>query len=196
MKAPTLTVVAGPNGSGKSTVTNTYVVRGHYVNADEIQRHLQCSSLSAAQIAEATREQLLQEKEDFTIETVLSTERNLLLMARAKDLGYHVACVYVLTNDVAINIRRVAARVLAGEHDVPRDKIISRYQKAMMLFPRLFEVCDELYVYDNSPDRKDGEPSRILSFFHGKITLYPNETWSLEALEKLCNGKYQSPDIE
>lgn len=80
MKSPILMVMAGPNGSGKSTITSTYSPIGDYVNADEIQKHLGCTTLEAAKIAEATREYLLQEKKDFTFESVLSTPRNYELM--------------------------------------------------------------------------------------------------------------------
>ena len=48
-------------------------------------------------------------------------------MDRAKEKGYFVRCYYVLTADPAINVLRVKSRVAAGGHDVPEDKIISRY---------------------------------------------------------------------
>ena len=59
IKSPILMVMAGPNGSGKSTITAQYSPIGDYVNADEIERHIGCSTLEAAQISENTREYLL-----------------------------------------------------------------------------------------------------------------------------------------
>ncbi len=191
MKRPLLMVMAGPNGSGKSTVTKNIEVSGYYVNADDIQRQLSCSELEAAQIAEATREHLLSERADFTFETVASTDRNYKLMQRAKAAGYKVVCVYVLTNDYRINVRRVAARKRNGGHDVPPEKVVIRYGRAMKLFPWLFSICDELYVYDNSPERGEGAPSRILNCINGAVALYPNEIWSQEMLEALCAGSYE-----
>ena len=185
-----LLLVGGPNGSGKSTVTSIYPAVGYYINADEIQRHLGCTPLQAAQIAEDTREYMLAEHNDFTFESVLSTERNYNLMRRARDEGYKVICVYVLTADVEINISRVKSRVKNGGHDVPEDKIRARYQRAMRLFPVLFDVCDELYVYDNSFDRAQGEPSMIVKFQYGKLEIIPNSFWSSSMLENLCNGTY------
>jgi len=44
--------------------------------------------LDAAQIAEKMREDALEKGIDFTFETVLSTERNLDLLRRAKEKGY------------------------------------------------------------------------------------------------------------
>ena len=81
---PSILVIAGPNGSGKSTVTKGLPVIGLYVNADEIKKASKCSDLEAAQEAEMIRRALLEAGQDFTFETVLSTDRNLLLLEEAK----------------------------------------------------------------------------------------------------------------
>lgn len=83
-------VFAGPNGSGKSTITQMAKVRGEYINADDIKRTTLCTELEAAVKAEELREYMIQSKKDFTFETVLSTERNLILLQRAKEQGYFV----------------------------------------------------------------------------------------------------------
>lgn len=187
---PILMVMAGPNGSGKSTITNEYQPVGEYVNADDIQRYLNCTPLEAAKIAEATREFFLSQKVDFTFETVLSTEKNYLLMEKAKESGYTVICIYVLTVDPSINVSRVKSRVLNGGHDVPTEKIVNRYYRAMSLFPKIFSVCDECYVYDNSLERGQGDPTMILKWQYGKLELMPNSLWSIKKLESLCEGTY------
>ena len=125
---PSILVIAGPNGSGKSTVTKGLPVIGLYVNADEIKKASKCPDLEAAQEAEMIRQALLEARQDFTFETVLSTDRNLLLLEEAKKAGYQICAVFVLTKDSAINVRRVRNRVKMGGHDVPEDKIISRYE--------------------------------------------------------------------
>lgn len=187
---PVLMVMAGPNGSGKSTITEVYPVVGEYVNADDIQRYLKCTPLEAAQIAEATREYFLSQKADFTFETVLSTERNYLLMEKAKESGYTVICIYVLTVNPEINVSRVKSRARNGGHDVPSEKVIERYHRALSLFPKLFLLCDELYVYDNSLERNEGEPSMILKWQYGKLEVMPNTVWTMKDLEALCAGTY------
>ena len=134
IKKPEIVVFAGPNGSGKSTITN--LLRPPmlpYINADEIQRVLDCDNMEAAKIAENRREECLEKCKGFCFETVLSTDRNLKLLKRAKDAGFFIWCYYVLTADPQINVARVASRVSAGGHDVPTDKIISRYHKALSL---------------------------------------------------------------
>jgi len=88
VKKPEIVVFAGPNGSGKSTFTALLRPDMDYINADDIQASLKCSTIDAAQIAERQREEHLAKGEQFCFETVLSTERNLLLLQRAKQQGY------------------------------------------------------------------------------------------------------------
>ena len=108
---PSILVIAGPNGSGKSTVTKGLPVIGLYVNADEIKKAAKCSDLEAAQEAEIIRRALLKARQDFTFETVLSTERNLFLLEEAEKNGYQICAVFVLTKDSAVNVRRVRTPV-------------------------------------------------------------------------------------
>lgn len=189
---PTLLVYGGGNGAGKSTVTAFQQPSGHYVNADEIKTHLNCDDMEAAKIAEQTREWLLAQNESFTMESVLSTERNFNLMQRAREKGYHVCCIYMLTNDPKINKARVAARVEKGDHFVDPETIERRYWRAMTLIPRLFEVCDECYIIDNSLDRSEGKPTCIAAWVNGALELLPSLIWPPEKLGLLVIGKYTS----
>ena len=79
---PTLLVFAGPNGSGKSTITSGIDIIGDYINADLIQRDLNCSPLEAAKIATATREFFLTQNKNFTFETVLSTPEKISFLKK------------------------------------------------------------------------------------------------------------------
>lgn len=151
-KNPEIVVFADPNGSGKSTFLEILRPRMDYINADEIKKNLKCSDLEAAQIAERQRESCLQEKRDFCFETVLSTDRNLKLLRRAKMAGYFIRCYYVLTSDPRINIYRVKTRVMSGGHDVPEDKIYTRFWRAMKLVPEVVAVSDICHIYDNSEE--------------------------------------------
>jgi predicted ABC-type ATPase len=123
-----------------------------YINADEIQRVLGCSNQEAAFRAERQRKDCLKESRNFCFETVLSTDRNIKLLQEAKEKDYFIRCYYVLTVHPQINVYRVSSRVLAGGHDVPTDKIVSRYYKAMALVPELVSTCDICHIYDNSLD--------------------------------------------
>ena len=156
-KKPEIVVFAGPNGSGKSTFTELLKPPMDYINADEIKKNLKCSDIDAAKLAEQQREDHLNKMEEFCFETVMSTERNLNLLRRAKEKGYFIRCYYILTADPMINVYRVKLRVESGGHDVPEDKIISRYDRALELVKYVVEVSDLCHIYDNSEE----EPFRI-----------------------------------
>lgn len=181
IKLPEVMVFAGPNGSGKTTITRMAKTVGEYINADDIKKTTLCSDLEAAVKAEQLRKSMIAEKKDFTFETVLSTERNLLLLKKAKEQGYFVRGIYVLTANVDINVVRVSAREALGGHGVPEDKIRERYDKALALIPELVKVCDILHVYDNSE-----EPFRIFKKRKDIYFRWPNEYWDEAAIEKLC----------
>ena len=123
-RKPIVLAFAGPNGSGKSTVMRAIPIHGTYVNADDLKKEYNLTDLEAAVQAERIRNILLDSGMDFSFETVLSTERNLLLLKKAKECGYEVQCIYVLTCDENINVARVKSRYAAGGHDVPEDKAI------------------------------------------------------------------------
>ena len=182
--------VAGPNGSGKSTITSGINIIGDYVNADEIQKELKCSSMEAAIIAEKTRRYFVDNNLDFTFETVLSTTRNIELLNKAKDKGYYVIGIYVVTLNPNINLSRVKCRVSQGGHDVPKEKVVDRYFRAMRLIPQLFQICDELYFFDNSVEREEAEDILILESINGVIQAYPNRIWTKEMLYSLLSGSY------
>lgn len=67
--------------------------------------------------------------------------------------------------------------------NVPKEKILSRYDQALKLIPELLEVCDVCHIYDNSD-----EPARMFKkrkseyFLLGKPIL---EKSNLENLTKM-----------
>lgn len=117
-RKPEIVVFAGPNGSGKSTFTALLKPAMDYINADEIKKNLKCSDLETAELAERQRETHLRNMEEFCFETVMSTDRNINLLKRAKEKSYFIRCYYILTADPMINVFRVKERVKMGGHDV------------------------------------------------------------------------------
>ena len=183
---PRILVFAGPNGSGKSTITKGLPICGIYVNADEIKRVSHCSDLEAAQEAEQIRQMLLKSGKDFTFETVLSTARNLELLRQAKEQGYEIHAVFVLTNDPAINVQRVQHRANAGGHDVPKDKIVSRYEKSLLNLSQLVRIADHTWIIDNSEDT----PHLICEVVGQRVTIWETEQWSKASILRLLSTKY------
>ena len=179
-RIPIILVFAGPNGSGKTTIARRLPIVGTYVNADDIKAEYKLSDLEAAKHAESIRNSLLEKGVDFSFETVLSTDRNLRLLEKAKARGYEVQCVYVLTCDPNINVARIKARRAAGGHDVPEDKIRTRYHRALSLIPELMKICDKLLIYDNSD-----MPALIFSKDNATVEIYPSRLWPDSVIRKL-----------
>lgn len=184
-KKPEVVVFAGPNGSGKSTFTELLKPPMDYINADEIKKNLQCSDLEAAQFAEKQREKHVEQMKEFCFETVMSTERNLRLLEKAKEKGYFVRCYYILTADPVINIWRVKSRVASGGHDVPEEKIITRYDRALELVKELVKVCDVCHIYDNSRSK----PFRIFKKRKEESFYDECEDWLFEDIQALTSMK-------
>ena len=180
-KKPEVVVFAGPNGSGKSTFTQLLKPPIDYINADEIKKNLKCSDLEAAQLAERQREEHIEQMSEFCFETVLSTERNIKLLEKAKQKGYFIRCYYILTADPMINVLRVKSRVEAGGHDVPEEKVITRYDRALCLVKDLVQICDVCHIYDNSGNK----PFRILKKRKEQIYFDECADWYLEDIQAL-----------
>lgn len=181
---PIVLVFAGPNGSGKSTVTKGFDIIGEYINADDIKKQRNCSDLEAAQFATALREDAVKNKRDFTFETVLSSPRNVELLKNAKSFGYRIEVVFVLTSDPQINISRVAQRVKNGGHDVPKDKIISRYHKSLDNISAMLKIADIMWVVDNSTEKAE----LIIYSKDSEVSINETPYWNKDKIEKLIIG--------
>jgi len=154
---------AGPNGSGKSTIVKLKYEHHLYmpfINADNIAASEQLShiddnyerNIKAANMAKDMRENRLKRKKDFMFETVMSdvtsSNNKLDFLKRAKSEGAEINILYVLTRDKEINVQRVAKRVSEGGHNVPLEKIRTRYDKCLKVLPEVLETSDNAIVYD------------------------------------------------
>ena len=175
IRKPMVLVLAGPNGSGKSTIMQYFEKVGEYTNADDIVLSTGMDNFEAAKLVDEKRYNSISNKKDFTFETVLSSEYKMDILRKAKEEGYFIKCVFVLTVDPYINVARVEARVAQGGHNVEKDKIVSRYSKSLANIKELLELCDILHVYDNTI-----EPVRIIRKHKDDITIFDNELWSEE----------------
>lgn len=182
-EAPKTLVFAGPNGSGKTTVTKGISIIGEYINADEIKKVQCCTDLEAAQIATSLREKFIEENRDLTFETVLSTDRNVDLIKKAKDKGYKIEVIFILTNSADINVQRVKNRVKTGGHDVPEEKIRNRYTRSLNNISKILKIVDRLHIFDNSTQ----VPNLIVKVSGGVITYFENNEWSFDDITNLLN---------
>src|SRR5580698_3278338 len=169
-----LDLVVGPNGAGKSTFVRLTLApvlpRSSFVNADLIAQQrwpdeAEAHSYEAARIAAATREALIARREPFIAETVFSHPSKLELLRQSAAAGYYTA-VHVMLVPEVLAVARVSARVIAGGHDVPEEKIRQRYRRLWPLVADAIVLADTATVYDNS-HRKG--PMVVAEFSHGFV---------------------------
>lgn len=111
---------------------------------------LQVNSYFASVLSDLIRRQLLSRGESFTFETVMSSPDKVDLMCSAQRFGYRTYLYYVATEDPTVNIARVKHRVRAGGHDVPEDKIVSRYARSLDLLYEAVACTNRAFIFDNS----------------------------------------------
>jgi predicted ABC-type ATPase len=155
---PILLIVAGPNGSGKSTLTRKLredgLDFGVYINPDDIAATLEGSyderTARAQQIADDMRNQCLRDGISFSFETVMSHRSKIEFLERARSQGFENILYFVATELPSLNVARVAQRVALGGHDVPADRIVSRYHRSLALLPEAIEQCYRSVLFDNT----------------------------------------------
>lgn len=159
-KGPFLICLAGSNGSGKSTFHRRYLSATGYpfVNADDIAKKLggpideQLSRLAAA-IADETRCRLVDRRQSFVMETVLSDPagEKVAFLESARRAGFCVVLVFIGLESAQISRGRVMQRVLdESGHDVPDDRIDSRYPRTLENLRRARGRVDVALILDNS----------------------------------------------
>lgn len=153
----------------ESGLINNFFTKDQFLSAFKVNRNrLQLLDKShairfAQVIADFLRKRLLNEDKKFSFETVFSHPGKLDIMKEATRKGYKVYLYYVSTMSPEINKNRVKIRVSKGGHDVPDDKIESRYYKSLDLQYDAAQIAYQAYFFDNSKD--NGE---IKMFAHFK----------------------------
>jgi predicted ABC-type ATPase len=105
-----------------------------------------------AAIADFLREQLLACQISFSFETVMSHPSKVDFFGQARTSGYRTYLYFVATDSPNLNVLRIQNRVAQGEHDVPKDKIVDRYDRCLRLLPKAIAEAHRAYVFDNSGD--------------------------------------------
>jgi predicted ABC-type ATPase len=93
---------------------------------------------------------LIAEQASFGFETVMSHPSKIEFLAKARKHGYKVYLYFVCTGDPVINVERVKQRVREGGHDVPTDKITTRYWRSLELLSEAVQGTDRAYLFDSS----------------------------------------------
>lgn len=108
------------------------------------------NSYTASAVSAFLRQELMESRTSFTFETVMSSPDKVEELRRARSLGYRTYLYYVATKSADINISRVENRVSKGGHDVPKDKIVSRYSRSLALLYDAIRHSNRAYIWDNS----------------------------------------------
>lgn len=169
-----ITVLAGSNGAGKSSIGGALVRwgGGAYYNPDDETRAIlvanpaldlaQANGLAWARGLENLRNAIA-EGTDYAFETTLGGNTiTRLLIEGVESAGASLRIWYCGLTSPELHLERVRARVAAGGHDIPADKIRARYDSSRRNLLKLMPHLMDLQVFDNSfsADPRHGSPPR------------------------------------
>lgn len=122
------------------------------------------NSYVASLIADFIRHKLLEKKENFTFETVMSHSSKLSIIDIANKEKYRTYLYFVTTIDPKLNIERIKNRVKKGGHNVSPEKAIERFYRSISHLPEAIKRSYRAFVFDNTTSLK------LIGEFHkGKI---------------------------
>jgi len=153
-------IIAGPNGAGKTTFAREFLPREArcpaFVNADYIAAGLSpfdpdAAAIKAAKLMLSEIGAHVQREESFALETTLAGHRYAREIAAWRKAGYGVKLIFLSLCSVELAIRRVAARVVQGGHNIPEATIRRRYAAGWDNFNAVYKpLVDAWALYDNS----------------------------------------------
>jgi predicted ABC-type ATPase len=165
---PIVVALAGPNGAGKTTFYYAHLQPAglRFVNADLLARELNIDPYEAAAVATSIREELIRQRESFVFETVFSDPvgGKLSFLSDAAAAGYTVLLCFIGTSGPEVSEERVAMRVSQGGHDVPSDKLVSRYPRILKNLRKALRTLPHVWVFDNDDLRS---PFRLVAVCEG-----------------------------
>ena len=183
-------VLAGVNGAGKSSVTGAVLrAKGSaYFNPDEaalrIRNELGCSIEDANQYAWEEGKRLLEsairEGVSHAFESTLAGTSIPALLVEAASSGFEVRVWFVGLSTPEQHIARVRARVAAGGHDIPEEKIRERWDASRRNIIALMPYITELRIFDNSEERDSATgkipPPKLLLHWKSGHVVAPDPT--------------------
>ena len=179
-----LYIIAGCNGAGKTTASYTILPEildcREFVNADEIARGISPfqpdkAGIEAGRLMLKRIHKLAESGESFAFETTLSTKSYVHFIAKAKNLGYHISCLYFWLNSEELAISRVNNRVEEGGHSIPEEVIRRRYTRGLMnLFKLILPLVDDWLIVDNSGPGYKIVADKALK----KINIHDQKSWT------------------
>jgi len=169
-KSPTCLIIGGPNGAGKTTFAREFLPREggiiHFVNADLIAAGLSplkptLAALRAGRLVLTELDRLADAGLDFALESTLSGQAYHERIMRWKAWGYRIEMVYLRLDSPEIALKRIAARVKEGGHNVPAADVRRRFVRSWQNFYTVYRpLCDICWLYDAT-----SHPPRLLETY-------------------------------
>src|SRR5258708_22041177 len=149
---PILVALAGPNGAGKTTFYHSHLEAAglRLVNADVVARELNIDAYQAARLTAAIGEELVNQRESFVFETVFSDPvgDKISFFQGAIRRCYTIVLCFVGLSSPQISDECVAMRGSQGGHDVPFDKLHSRYPRILTYLKTTLAELPHVLVFD------------------------------------------------
>lgn len=182
MKRPVLFVLAGVNGAGKSSIGGHLLEQsGHsWFNPDDYAQELmaviecdqQQANAQAWQEGVRRLDAAIADQTNYAFETTLGGSTVPARIVSASST-HEVLMWYCGLASVDLHIARVRARVAAGGHDIPEDKIRERWKRSLENLIGLLPYLTHLRVYDNSAEAAAGkavpDPVLVAEWGDGKL---------------------------
>ena len=159
-RSPLCIVIAGPNGAGKTTFAKQFLPKDagilHFVNADLIANGLsplrpELAAVASARLVLGELARLTRARANFAFESTLSGKTYAARIKRWKADGYRIEMIFLHLPSPRLALRRIAARVKQGGHNVPRVDVLRRFGRSWKNFQTVYRpLADAWAVYDNS----------------------------------------------
>ena len=128
-------------------------------------------NLLAVVTVEAVVAAAIEQRTDVCAETVMSTPKYLPHVRRAKANGVETGLIFVALPTPEAHVDRVRARVRANGHDVPRDRILQRWERSHQQLTDFAREVDRLLVFANLV----GDPVFVAEKRDGVVTLHDRQ---------------------
>ena len=159
-KNKTIYVVGGTNGVGKSALYRSGLLKRDipYFNADFVAKEIANGRTVtndhykiADDLCNARIKKLITAGHSFAFENNMHEEANYKWLKEIQQSdGYRIELMYVGVEDLKITTARIQERLKSGEHYVPADQVMDRYEKGMKLLEKYSDMPDQLTLIDNS----------------------------------------------
>jgi len=151
---PVVIALAGSNGAGKSSFFHAHLAGTglRFINADDLAAEMRLGADEASDLAAALRASLVEQRESFVFETVLSDP----VGAKVQELeatsrrGISVVMIFIRIDSPETSKQRVAMRTLQGGHDVPDEKLEARFHRTLANLERAIRMLPVVVIFDNT----------------------------------------------